>query len=236
MISTFSDHETLSQAAARQILMMGQRCLVERQRYDLVLAGGKTPNRTYEILAATGCANRNLWENTHIYWGDERCVAPDHAESNYHSARVHLLDTLEIAPDHVHRIPADDPNLHQAAERYGNVFPLQPDLLLLGIGDDGHTASLFPGSPALAETARRFVVAQVPVEPRLRITITPPAIAQARTILVLASGSNKADALRRVFANESNIHETPARLVRDALWLVDRDAATGIADVGISAK
>jgi 6-phosphogluconolactonase len=230
MIYTFDDSESLAQYAANEIAKSAQLSMAERGRFDLVLAGGKTPNRTYEILAEAGSGSR-LWENTHFSWADERCVPPDDVESNYHSARLCLLDPLKIPPGHIHRIPAEDADPSEAAERYGTIFPQRPDLLLLGMGDDGHTASLFPGSPALDETRRRFVVSQAPVEPRLRITATPPTIAAARTILVLVCGKNKADAVRRVFSREGDIHETPARLVRGAIWLVDKSAAKELSGI-----
>ena len=234
MIYIFPDSESLARYASNLIAVTAQSCVAERGRFDFVLAGGKTPNRTYEMLAHTLCERRDLWENTHIFWGDERCVPLNHPESNYRAARLHMLETLKIPPDQIHRIPAEDSNPAQAAERYGKIFPLRPDLLLLGMGEDGHTASLFPGSTALDEATRRFVVTQVAVEPRLRITITPPAIAAARTIVVLASGANKAVALRRVFSQDGDIHETPARLVRDAVWLVDKVAAKGLAGLGVT--
>jgi 6-phosphogluconolactonase len=230
MLCEFPDYEALSQAAARNILLIGQRCVAECGQFELVLAGGKTPSRAYAILAQGSKENRKLWENTHVFWGDERCVSPDHEESNYHVARLAMLDSLRIPPNQIHRIPADDPNIHEAAAIYEAVFPQEPDVLLLGMGAEGHTASLFPGSPALDETRRRFVAVEVPVEPRRRITMTPPAIASAREILVLVSGADKADALKRVLTTAGDFHKTPARLVRDAVWFVDQDATKGLSD------
>jgi len=226
MILTFPDLESLSQAAARHIVLTGQRSIDDRGVFELALSGGNTPNRTYELLGETA-GQRDLWENTHFYWGDERCVPPDHPQSNYGAARRVLLDALRVPPENIHRIRAEDPNRHRAAEEYAAIFPAQPDLLLLGMGGDGHTASLFPGSPALDETDERFVATESPKEPRLRITITPPAIAAAQMIMVLVSGGDKADALRRVFAPRGDAHETPARLVRDAVWLIGGEAAKG---------
>jgi len=226
----FPNYEALSQAAAKNILLVGQRCLAEKGRFDLVLSGGKTPARTYEILAAKAQENRGLWNKTRVFWGDERCVPPDDPRSHYHMAKLCLLDPLKIPPVQIHRIEAEDPNPQEAARHYESIFPAQPDLLLLGMGEEGHTASLFPGSPALDETRRRLVPVEVPALPPLRITITPPVIAAARTVFVLASGSNKAEALRRVFAKDGDVHETPARLVRDGVWFVDAEAAKGIVE------
>jgi len=230
MLCEFPDYESLCQAAARNILLIGQRCVAEHGQFELVLAGGETPGRVYAILAERSRENRKLWEYTHVYWGDERCVPPDHEQSNYYMARQAMLDTLRIPASQIHRIPAEDPNSHEAAAIYEAIFPQEPDVLLLGMGAEGHTASLFPGSAALKETRRRFVAVEAPVEPRRRITMTPPAIASAREILVLVSGADKAGALRRVLSTAGDFHQTPARLVRNAVWFVDQDAAKGLTE------
>jgi 6-phosphogluconolactonase len=129
----------------------------------------------------------------------------------------------------VYRIEADSPDPEAAAAAYSAEFPRAPDLLLLGIGEDGHIASLFPGSPALAETRRRFVhVEGCPKPPSERITITPPAIASARRVLVMVSGQGKANAVRLALAAEGSVDQTPARLVREALWMLDEAAASAL--------
>lgn len=231
MIRVFSSYEELSNAAAKQIVLIGRQRVAERGRFDLILAGGKTPRRTYEILSETTHSDRTLWKHTHIFWSDERCVLSDHPESNYGIAKIALLDFLRIPPQHIHRIPGENPDPGETAKRYESEFPLQPDLVMLGCGEDGHTASLFAGSPALDESKRRFAAVEAPVEPRGRITMTPPAIAAARTIFVLAAGSSKAAALRHIFSKAGHIHNTPARLVRDAIWFVDKDAAAQLNDL-----
>jgi 6-phosphogluconolactonase len=204
---------------------VGREAVVQRGLFHLALSGGSTPRGAYGILAEKLGADPRLRRATHFYWGDERCVPAGHPQSNYAMARGCLLDRLEILPGQVHRIHAEDPDPEGAAEQYAASFPARVDLLLLGMGEDGHTASLFPGSRGLARGDRRFVFVEAPVEPRGRITITPAGIAAAREVLVLVCGASKAAALRRVFAPEGDVQQSPARLVREATWFVDRSAA-----------
>jgi 6-phosphogluconolactonase len=232
MLCIFDDREKLSRAAAGHIVQVGRQCVEDRGRFDLVLSGGSTPRRVYEMLAGTAQGHPTLWENTHFYWGDERCVPPEHPDSNYRLAKLSLLEPLGIPPGQVHRIAAEAPNPESAALAYETEFPAEPDLLLLGCGEDGHIASLFPGSPALGESKRSFVAVEGPKEPRRRITITPPAIAAARKVLVLLAGTNKARAVLRVFSREGSMEETPARLVRGARWFMDKDASARIVRSG----
>lgn len=230
MIRVFPDLEALSRAAADYIALVGRSAVADRGAFSLVLAGGNTPRRAYEILAAISRDDRALWDAAHVYWGDERCVPPDSPASNYRMAKIALLDPLGLRPGQVHRIPAEEPDRQAAADRYAAAFPAQPDLIVLGVGDDGHTASLFPGHGVLDETAVGFALSEAPVAPRERITITAPAIAAALDVLVLASGTGKVEALKRVFNKTGSIHQTPARLVRDRVWFVDCDAAQGMVE------
>jgi 6-phosphogluconolactonase len=225
MIRIFPDYEALSRAAAEHTVRVGREAIAQRGLFHLALSGGSTPRGAYGILAEKLGAGPPLRRATHFYWGDERCVPAEHPQSNYAMARACLLDRVQVLPEQVHRIHADDPDPQGAAERYAAGFPAQADLLLLGIGEDGHTASLFPGSGGLARGNARFAFVEAPVEPRGRITITPAGIAAARHVLVLVSGAGKAEALRRVFAPQGDVQQTPARLVRGATWFVDRRAA-----------
>jgi len=233
MIRTFDDYEHLSQAAAEFVVDAGRVAVARAGRFDLVLAGGSTPQRTHALLADALRSDADLSAATHFYFGDERCVPPDSAESNYHSARVHLFDAIDLGPDRVHRIPAEQVDRHAVARTYGQTFPAAPDLLMLGMGDDGHTASLFPGSSALDEQVERFQPTVAPTQPVNRISATPVVLQAARQTLVLVWGMNKAPALRRVFAVEGDVCRTPARLVREAVWFVDADAAQA---AGLDAK
>jgi 6-phosphogluconolactonase len=234
MIRVYSDAEALSRAAADQVLLIGRSAVTERRRFHLALAGGRTPNAAYAILAREDRGDRRLWDQTHFYWGDERCVPPDHPASNFRAARLALLDALGLRPDQIHRIEGEAADPRAAADRYTALFPAQPDLVILGMGEDGHTASLFPDSPALDVSEPGFTVSEAPVEPKRRITITPPALAAALSVVVLVAGAVKAEALARVFNREGTIYETPARLVRDRLWLVDRAAARALIESGAS--
>ena len=217
------------------IAAVARRCVAERGSFRWVLSGGRTPEETYRALAEKLHCSRELWGKTHVFWGDERCVPCDHPQSNYLMAKRRLLDFVDIPPQQIHRIPADAPDLRRAVEQYERILPIVPDLIMLGLGEDGHTASLFPHSPALEESERRLALIEAPVEPRARITVTPPVLAAAREVLVLVAGSGKAAALARVFAAEGDYHETPARLVRDAAWFVDKDAAVQIVEMDAAA-
>lgn len=227
MMHVFDDLGMLSDAAARHIASYAQQCVDQRGRFTWLLCGGSTPEMMYRLLAGNPYGEQGFWWKTDFYWGDERCVSPDSDQSNYRLARRDLLDMILTPDSQFHRMPAERPDRDAAADEYAAVLPDQPDLLLLGVGPDGHTASLFPGSPALGETERLVVPVEGPqyVEPRWRMTITPLVLPTAKRILVLVAGRDKAEALERVFQPEGDVLQTPARLVRDALWFVDRPAA-----------
>jgi 6-phosphogluconolactonase len=227
MLKVFPDPETLAREAARFVAGVGIGAVYSKGRFDLVLAGGRTPLATYRQLVAEFGHQLRLWKKTHVWWGDERCVPVEHPDSNYHAARLALLMPLGIPDEQVHRIRAEVEDPAAAAAGYDEVFPSAPDLLMLGLGEDGHVASLFPGFPALAETERRFVAAELcPKPPPLRITLTPRVISAADRVLVLAAGARKADAVRRAFAPEGSPELVPARLARDGLWMVDAAAGS----------
>lgn len=224
MIHVFKDRCALARRVAGFVLEVGRRCVAERGVFRLVLSGGGTPETTYRMLGETAETDRAVWQQTHFYWGDERCVPPDDPQSNYLTAKRALFDQLHVSPDRVHRIEAEAPDPDDAARRYAKDFPAHPDLALLGVGTDGHMASIFPRSRALHEEGS-FCAVEAPVDPRCRITMTPRTILAAGEVLVLVSGSGKADALLRVFGEQGSVRDTPARLLRDATWLVDEAAA-----------
>jgi 6-phosphogluconolactonase len=175
----------------------------------VVLTGGTTPKRAYEEAAKRAAD----WSKVELWWGDERCVPPDHEHSNYGMAKRALLDRLKIAPRGVHRIKGELGKDAAAAEYDRELGDTQPDLLLLGVGPDGHVASLFPNAPTLRQR-RRVLPAEAGLEPFVdRVTLSLPALRSAREILFVLAGSAKADAARRAFAAESS-PETPASLVR----------------------
>lgn len=227
MIHIFDDLDALSDAAARYIASYAQECVGSRGRFTWLLSGGSTPVTTYRLLAGSPYSEQAFWWKTHFYWGDERCVPPNSDQSNYYLAKESLLDHVPTPDAQIHRMPGERGDRDQAADEYAAILPGRPDLNLLGMGSNGHTASLFPGSPALEEVQRRVVAAEASgdIQPHWRLTITPPVLGAVERTLVLAAGPDKAEALERVFSPEGSIQETPARLVRDAVWLVDRAAA-----------
>jgi 6-phosphogluconolactonase len=182
---------------------------------SLVLAGGTTPQRCYELLARMEVA----WGRVSILFGDERCVPPHHQDSNYRMAREALLD--RVAPATVYRMPAElGPD--EAAGLYAHVVaavaPL--DVVLLGVGEDGHTASLFPGHPALKAPGLAVGIRDSPKPPPQRVTLTLNALQTARRVIILATGAGKADAVAK-----AKRHEVPSGMIAGARWLIDRAAA-----------
>jgi 6-phosphogluconolactonase len=192
----------------------------------LALTGGGTPRPVYRALASLPVA----WDRVTLWFGDERRVPADDPASNFRMAREALLDHLDAPPAAVHPMDGATDDAWSAARDYANALPPALDVLLLGIGADGHTASLFPGAASLGEHARRVIPASSPVPPHERLTITPPVIAAARDCLVLATGAGKRDAVARALAPGADPLQVPAALVRNASWLLDTDAAAGLPD------
>lgn len=238
--------DALADAAAERIVALAAAAIGARGRFVLALSGGSTPRETYQRLGAPPLSARVPWARVHVVWGDERSVPPDDAASNYAMARRALLDRVPIPATQVHRIEGElDPALaaarYEAALRQLLGTPQGPprrgpgaviDLVLLGLGEDGHTASLFPGSAALGETGRWVVPVQAPVVPTSRVTLTPPVITAADEILFLVSGATKAGILGRVLDPAPRAPEVPARSVARAgnrvRWLVDAAAAAAL--------
>lgn len=213
-------------AAAREVAE--RLAAIARAGGHVALSGGSGPRRAYE-LAATLAPD---WSAAEIWWGDDRCVPPDDERSNYRMAREALLDRLAVAPRAVHRIEGElDPE--EAARRYdAELQGIRLDLNLLGIGPDGHTASLFPNAPALAERERLAVAAEAGLEPFVpRVTLTVPAASAAVDVLFLVTGADKADAAARAFAGPPS-RAVPASLVRSSggrtTAVLDQEAAAGL--------
>ncbi|MHB1845013.1 MAG: 6-phosphogluconolactonase [Deltaproteobacteria bacterium] len=219
--TAFGDVSALALAAADEVAKAAAQAVAARQRFRIVLSGGRTPAALYRLLATEPFRGRIDWASTALLFGDERRVAPDDPSSNQRMARETLLSGLAVAPGAFLPLDGADPDGERAAERYERDLRSElgadpPDLLLLGLGPDGHTASLFPGSPALDEKSRwvRSVpppAAVTPVVPRL--TVTPPLLLRARRTLVLVTGEDKREALKRALAQSGSEHQTPARLV-----------------------
>jgi 6-phosphogluconolactonase len=232
----FDDASALSEGAAEVVADRLRAALAVSERASFVLAGGSTPRALYERLAAAPWRERVQWPRVEFAWGDERCVPPDSADSNLRMARESLLDPLGVDPARIHA-PRTDLSPVQAAEAYearlrasfGDSMP-QWDLMLLGMGDDGHTASLFPGGAELDVAADRWVVpSRAPRPPHDRISLSLPALNAARVLVFLVSGATKATTLARVLAGDSAL---PAARVGSGhgpvLWLVDRAAAAAM--------
>lgn len=196
-------------------------------RISLGLAGGNTVAPVYEHLAALPSVSQT-WNAVSFYFGDERAVAPDHPDSNYRLAWETLLSRIPVARARIHRMEAERPDLDQAAREYDALLPEALDLLLLGVGADGHVASLFPGSPPLEENRRRVMPAFGGMPRVARLTVTPKVLAQARKILVMVSGASKQAAVARALEGPVDIRGCPAQLVRGATWILDQAAASGL--------
>jgi 6-phosphogluconolactonase len=219
------DLDRMEAAAATWIAMAVETSIRERGHCALALAGGATPGAVYRRLAEDPRSERIAWDKVAIYFGDERCVPPDAPESNFRMAAETLLGHLPIPQSQVHRMEAERPDREASARAYERLLPDPLDILLLGMGPDGHTASLFPHAPAIGERLRRVVPATSPHPPACRLTITPPVIRGARAVAVIVSGAGKAATLARVLDGPSVAEELPVQLASDGCWFVDRTAA-----------
>lgn len=240
-LQVLPDPRALARRAADVFTSMATNSQHENAAWSVALAGGSTPRALYEILAAEarGPTSRIDWSRAHIYWGDERCVPPDHPDSNYMMARETLLDRVAVPSAHVHRMRGEEDDPDRAAALYESEMrasfaveaPEVPrfDLVLLGLGSDAHTASLFPGSPALRETTRLVAAPYVEKLAAHRITLTPRLLNAAAHVIFLVSGAAKAAPLRDVLEGGERPDLFPAQCVRPArgtlLWLVDAEAA-----------
>ncbi|MFN3679938.1 6-phosphogluconolactonase [Thermosynechococcus sp.] len=232
-VRVFPDLAALTAAAKQFVLEQATGAIAQGGQFTLALAGGNTPKPLYESLV---CAD-TPWSQWHIFWGDERYVPLDHPDSNAGMAFQAWLNHVPIPKNQIHPMPTADADPQTAADRYEQVlrqtfgiregeFP-RFDLILLGMGPDGHTASLFPHTAALTVGDRLITVGNKDGQPRL--TFTVPLINHARQILFLVTGANKQTALRHIFAGTGDPHLYPARLITgNALWFLDQAAAEGV--------
>lgn len=240
----FADGAELARAAAEEFARRADQAIDARGRFSVALSGGSTPRRLFTLLAdpAEPFRDRIDWHAVHFFWGDERHVPPDHPESNDRMARETLLDPLSVPAENVHRIRGEEPDAHRAAALYEEelraFFSGAPrfDLVLLGLGADAHTASLFPGTAAVRERERWAVAQWVEKLEAFRITLTPTVLNRAAALIFLVQGEEKAAALRAVLEGdregERDLDRWPAQAVcpqdGELLWLVDRAAASGV--------
>lgn len=229
----------LAQKAASNLVLEAQRCISQRGRFTFAMSGGNTPRISYGFLAREPLRSQVDWERVHFFWGDERSVPAGHANSNYRMACEALLDHLNVPPEHIHRMEAEREDLDAAAAEYQatieKVFGVHPpqlprfDVVLLGIGEDGHTASLFPWTNAIKETTRWVVPNFIPKFSAFRLTFTAPVINAASTVMFLVSGEEKAGVLKEVLQGPSDPERLPSQLIKPAqgrlVWIVDRAAA-----------
>ena len=231
--------QDLFQAAAEEVIRSATSAITERGRFTIALSGGSTPKNLYTLIAANASASLP-WDRMFFFWGDERHVPPDNPDSNYRMAKETLLSKVAIPPANIFRIPAENPDALAAADAYEQTlrkfFAVAPgefprfDLILLGIGPDGHTASLFPETAALEERSRLVVANWVEKLQTNRITFTLPVLNAARCVAFLVSGTDKAAVLHEVLEGNAPAEKYPSKLVRPSegklIWFVDRAAAS----------
>ncbi len=236
----YSDPAALANAVAREWLKLAQESIAVRGAFHVTLAGGSTPKALYERLARPDSAMRPEWSRTFIYFGDERAVPPDHEQSNYRMAKTALLDRVPIPPAQVFRIESELPDLKKAALVYSRkiamTLPQAPngmpqfDLVLLGMGEDGHVASIFPDTEALTEPRKLVMPVFVEKLNSWRVTMTLPLINHARRVMMLVTGAAKAELVARVLAGKSGPKTLPVQRIAPVSerldWRLDQAAAS----------
>lgn len=241
-IRTLTTPQELFEAGAELVAHAAKEAVDERGRFTIALSGGSTPRSLYNLLATNARASLP-WDKMFFFFGDERHVPPSNKDSNFKMADEAMLSKLPIPKENIFRVPAENPDAAAAAEAYEQslrkFFALEPgqvpvfDLILLGLGPDGHTASLFPGTAALQEKSKLVVANRVEKFDTFRITFTLPLLNAARIITFLVSGTDKAPALESVLQGDASGEQYPAKLVHPTngklIWLVDRAAASGLA-------
>jgi 6-phosphogluconolactonase len=239
-ITTFDDPRALTEAAARHWRDTAAEAIASRGAFHVALSGGSTPRALYQRLAQPDHARLIDWQSVHIYFGDERAVAPDHADSNFRMAQEALFSHVPIPLAQIYRMPADEQPIVEAAAEYESVLCRhlpksergvpQFDLVLLGLGPDGHTASLFPGTPILHERERLVGAVYVDTLDSWRLSLTLPVIDAARQIMVLVVGENKAAIMSELFGHGAD-RSYPIQLIEplgDMCWYVDAAAARAL--------
>jgi 6-phosphogluconolactonase len=231
------DETVLGRTVAEHVVAVGGRAIAARGRFDLALAGGSTPKAAYALLAARPLRDALDWSKVRFFFGDERCVPPDDAQSNYRMALEALLAPLDIASERVFRMHGEDDPQH-TARAYAGVLVDELgstpafDMLMLGMGPDGHTASLFPGTDPLVDDALLVRAPYVEKFRTYRITLTPRVINAARQVAIATAGPSKAEALERVLGGPYDPTALPIQIVRPTsgtlTWFVDRAAVAAL--------
>ena len=235
-VEVYADGAALAEAVAEQIVTLAWSAITARGRFSIGLSGGSTPRGLFELLAHESYASRLDWSRVHVFWGDERCVPPDDPESNYGMAREALLKYVPLPDENVRRVRGELPptqaadDYERALRRFFDDQKPRFDLLLQGMGDDGHTASLFPNTKALRERNRWVIPNYVPKLDTWRITLTVTAINAARNVIFIVSGAGKAQALHDVLEGPHQPDNLPSQFFAPAngqvTWMVDEAAAS----------
>ena len=251
-VRVYRDAGEVALKAARHFARLADQYVVGSGRFTVALSGGSTPRAMFSLLAQAPFADTVPWDSIHFFWGDERCVPPDHADSNYRMARETLLSRVPVPEGNVFRIPAEMADPERAAQEYAatltRFFAQQVppsdtappgglprfDLIFLGMGPDGHTASLFPGTAALHVTDRAVVANYVEKFKAHRVTLTAPTINNARNVTFVVAGGDKAEALAEVLEGAYQPELYPSQLIHprrgSLLWMVDEAAAARLAE------
>ena len=238
MTERYPNSDALAKGAAEYFVRLAEESIKTRGRFSVALSGGATPKALYEALASSALISRINWNRVYIFWGDERCVPPGDKESNYRLAYESLLLHAPIPPENVHRIHGELPParaaqgyLHRLTEFFSLIEHEMPrfDLILLGLGIDGHIASIFPNSTALKEKSRMVMEQYVEKLEKWRVTITPPVINHAANVAFIVSGAEKAEVLRAVLNGPYLPERYPAQMINliagKMNWIVDDEAA-----------
>ncbi len=233
-----SSADELCRRAGAEFVRLAKTAHRDRGRFTVALSGGTTPRSLYSLLATAEYNEQIFWPQVHLFWGDERCVPPDHADSNYRMVRESLLSNIQIPGANVHRMAGEkEPQIGAAEyeEKLKEFFQLAPgvfprfDLIFLGMGEEGHTASLFPGSDALKEMRRLVVATYVEKLSAHRLTLTLPVLNHGAAVLFLITGAGKAAVVREILKDGSDPSRFPAAQVRPVdgklVWLITEDAA-----------
>lgn len=254
-VVVFPDRSALARNAATRFIAIAQSSIRERNKFSVALSGGSTPRDLYVLLATQEFSSQVDWARVHLFWGDERCVPPEHPDSNFKMANDTLISRVPIPATNAHRIHGEIAPEEAAREYEGTlrkfwvieeIPPQSPltqgdkadgmptlDLVLLGLGTDAHTASLFPHTPALHETARWVAAQYIDKLKAYRITFTPPLINAAKNILFLVAGADKAEAVQAVLGGKYSPDDYPPQLIQPkqghVAWLLDQAASANLA-------
>jgi 6-phosphogluconolactonase len=236
------DIAELSRQSAERFSQLALETVEEAGRMTVALSGGSTPKHLYSLLASPDYSNQIPWNNVQLFWGDERCVPPDHPESNFRMAQEALLSRIQIPVENIHRMSGEIQPQAAAAEYEKELQKFSGfnsgglprfDLILLGIGEDGHTASLFPGSDALNDAKHLVVAPFVAKLNSYRLTLSLPVLNNAANVWFLVTGASKADAVKQVLSASSDLPAARVHPVHGKLiWYITRDAAPGFPAAG----